>query len=74
LDTQHKYQGVSQVHACLEATNTYEYEQAVARALYDPGSRVSMENPARVQGFAQAELSRTQNDSFAKNILISVEE
>lgn len=54
-------QGASQVHACLEATNTYG--QAVARALYDQGCRVSVVNPARVQGFAQGELSRTKNDS-----------
>jgi transposase len=54
-------QGVSQVHACLEATNTYG--QAVARALYDQGCRVSVVNPARVQGFAQGELRRTKNDS-----------
>jgi transposase len=63
---------MSQAHACLEATNTYG--QAVARALYDPGCRVSVVNPTRVQGSAQGELSRTQNDSLAKNILIGVEE
>lgn len=54
-------QGVGQVHACLEATNTYG--QAIATKLYQQGHQVSVVNPARVQGFAQGELSRTKNDS-----------
>lgn len=54
-------QGIQQVHACLEATNTYG--QAIANDLYEQGHRVSVVNPARVQGFAQSELSRTKTDS-----------
>jgi transposase len=54
-------QGVKQVHACLEATNTYGKE--IACYLHQQGHRVSIVNPARVQGFAQGELSRTKNDS-----------
>ncbi|OUC13533.1 MAG: IS110 family transposase [Alkalinema sp. CACIAM 70d] len=54
-------QQVGQLHACLEATNTYG--QAIATELYQQGHRVSIVNPARVQGFAQGELSRTKNDS-----------
>jgi transposase len=54
-------QGVQQVHACLEATNTYG--QGVARYLYEQGHRVSVVNPLRIQGFAQGELVRTKTDS-----------
>lgn len=54
-------QGVCQVHACLEATNTYG--SAVARYLHQQGHQVSVVNPARVSGFAQSEMSRTKTDS-----------
>jgi len=54
-------QGVSQVHVCLEATNTYG--NAVARYLHQQGHLVSVVNPARVSGFAQSEMSRTKTDS-----------
>jgi transposase len=56
-----KEQRVHQIHACLEATNTYG--QSVALYLYEQGQRVSVVNPARVQGFAQSELRRTKTDS-----------
>lgn len=55
-----KRQGVEQVHACLEATGNYG--EAVATALADAGHSVSLVNPARIQGFAQSEMSRTKND------------
>lgn len=54
-------QGVERVHACLEATNTYG--QALAHFLYEQGQVVSVVNPARVQGFAQSQLSRAKTDS-----------
>lgn len=54
-------QGVKEVHACLEATNTYG--QGIATYLHQQGHQVSVVNPTRVQGFVQGELSRTKNDS-----------
>ncbi len=53
-------QQVQQVHVCLEATNTYG--QALAMYLHQQGHFVSIVNPARIQGFAQSQMSRTKND------------
>lgn len=53
-------QGVTQVHACLEATNIYGH--ALASYLYQQGHQVSIVNPARIKGYAQSQLSRTKND------------
>lgn len=52
--------GVTQVHACLEATNVYG--NAIAMHLYGLGHQVSVVNPAQIKGFAQCQLSRTKND------------
>jgi transposase len=54
-------QGVSQVHGCLEATNTYG--TGVATYLHEQGQRVSVINPLRMSGFAQSELQRSKTDS-----------
>lgn len=56
-----KMQDIQQGQSCLEATNTSG--QAIAIELCEQGHRVSIVNPARVQGFAQGELSRTKTDS-----------
>jgi transposase len=56
-----KEQGVEQVHACLEAANTYG--NSVARYLHGQGHVVSVVHPSRIQGFAESELSRTKMDS-----------
>jgi transposase len=60
-------QGVTQIHACLEATNTCGNE--VARYLYQQGHIVSVVNPSRVKGFAQSELSRTKTDSADAGVI-----
>lgn len=53
-------QGGSQVHGCLEATNTYG--SGVAVYLHQQGHRVSVINPLRMSGFAQSELQRSKTD------------
>lgn len=53
-------QGVTKIHACMEATGTYC--EALATALTDAGHVVSIVNPSRVKGFAQSELARTKTD------------
>jgi transposase len=52
--------GDAQVHACLEATNTYG--DALARFLHEHGHTVSVVNPAQIKAFAGAQLSRTKTD------------
>ena len=37
----------SEIHACLEATNSYGLD--LAMYLYEPGHKVSMVNPARIK-------------------------
>jgi transposase len=51
---------VAQVHACLEATNTYS--EALATYLFDNGQEVSLVNPAATKAYAGAQLSRTKTD------------
>jgi transposase len=54
-------QDSEQVHACMEATNTYGH--ALARYLYHQGHQVSIVNPARIKGYGKSQLSRTKNDA-----------
>ena len=51
---------VDNLHACMEATNTYG--DALAEYLYNEGYAVSVVNPARVKGFSQSQLLRTKTD------------
>jgi transposase len=51
---------VTQVHACLEATNTYS--EALATYLSDNNHQVSVVNPAATKAYAGAQLSRTKTD------------
>jgi transposase len=53
-------QGVTQVHACMEATNTY-WEQ-LAHHLHAAGHVVSVLNPTQLKDFAKSQLTRTQTD------------
>jgi len=53
-------QGVTTVHACLEATGTYG--EALAIYLYQAGHVVSVVNPARIKAFARTELTRNKTD------------
>jgi transposase len=52
--------GVSDVHACMEATSNYG--DMLAHYLYDIGFSLSVVNPARIKSFGQSELSRTKTD------------
>jgi transposase len=52
--------GANNVHACLEATNTYG--DALARFLHERGHTVSVVNPARTKAFGQTQLSRAKTD------------
>jgi transposase len=56
-----KAQDLEQVHACMEATNTYGH--ALAGSLHHQGHQVSIVNPARIKGYGKSQLSRTKNDA-----------
>lgn len=60
-------QGVTYVHACLEATGSYG--DNLATYLHDTGHLVSIVNPARIKGFAQSELIRTKNDKVDAGLI-----
>lgn len=47
-------------HICMEATGAYS--EPLATFLHDEGYDVSVENPARIRRFGQAELSRNKTD------------
>ena len=47
---------VSDLHACMEATNVYWED--LAEHLFQHGYRVSVVNPARTKGFAVSQLKR----------------
>lgn len=53
---------VSQLHACMEATNVYW--EALASFLYGLGFTVSVVNPSRIKGFAQSQLLRSKTDKL----------
>jgi transposase len=48
------------LHACLEATGSYGDD--LAHFLYQAGHRVSLVNPARIKGYAQAKMQRNKTD------------
>lgn len=53
---------VEQVHAVLEATGGYE--EAVAKALFEAGHRVSVVNPLSIHAFAKQRLTRSKTDKL----------
>lgn len=55
------------VHACMEATGRY-YE-LLAEFLYSADHRVSIVNPARIKGYAQAELKRSKTDELDAGLI-----
>lgn len=58
-----KRQGISHVHACLEATGTYG--DRVALDLHQAGHQLSVVNPVRIKGFALSrDLARTKTDTI----------
>src|SRR5918998_4201598 len=60
-------QGVTQLHACMEATNI-SYE-ALATFLHAQGHTVSVVNPARIKGYAQATMQRNKTDKLASAVI-----
>ena len=59
--------GVKELHACMEATNIYW--EALAAWLYAQGYTVSVVNPARIKGYAQARMQRNKTDKLDSAII-----
>lgn len=59
--------GVTELHACLEATGTYW--EAVAEWLVDAGHTVSVVNPAQIKAFGAATLIRTKTDAVDARLI-----
>lgn len=55
------------LHVCMEATNVYW--EPVAYHLADAGYTVSVVNPAQIQAFARACLSRNKNDAVDARLI-----
>ena len=62
-------QGVTQVHACMEATNIYW--EALATWLHAQDHTVSVVNPARIKGYAQATMQRNKTDKLDSAVIAS---
>src|SRR6266498_2425266 len=60
---------VTHVHACMEATNIYW--EALATFLHAQGHTVSVVNPARIKGYAQATMQRNKTDKLDSSIIAS---
>lgn len=58
---------VTRLHACMEATNVYW--QALATFLYATGYTVSVVNPIRIKGFAQATMQRNKTDKLDSAVI-----
>jgi transposase len=61
--------GVTQLHACMEATNIYW--EALASWLHAQGHTVSVVNPARIKGDAQATMQRNKTDKLDSAVIAS---
>lgn len=61
--------GVKELHACMEATNIYW--EALATYLHEAGYRVSVVNPARIKGYAQATMQRNKTDKLDSAVIAS---
>jgi transposase len=59
--------GVTQVHACMEATNVYW--EALATFLHTQGDTVSVVNPARINGYAQRIMLRAKTDKLDRAVI-----
>jgi transposase len=64
-----KAHDVSELHACMEATNIYW--EALATFLHAQGSTVSVVNPARIKGYAQATMQRNKTDKLDSAVIAS---
>lgn len=60
-------QPVDTLHACMEATNVYWED--LAQFLHARGYTVSVVNPARIKGFAQATMQRNKTDKLDSAII-----
>jgi transposase len=69
LQTWLSQHGVMQLHACMEATNIYW--EALATWLYAQGHTVSVVNPARIKGYAQATMQRNKTDKLDSAVIAS---
>ncbi len=69
LQTWLSVHGVTQLHACMEATNIYW--EALATWLYAQGHTVSVVNPARIKGYAQATMQRNKTDKLDSAVIAS---
>lgn len=58
---------VTQLHACMEATNIYW--EGLANWLHFQNHIVSVVNPARIKGFAQATMQRNKTDKLDSAII-----
>jgi len=58
---------VSELHACMEATNIYW--EALATWLQSHTHTVSVVNPARIKGYAQATMQRTKTDKLDSAVI-----
>ena len=59
--------GVKELHACMEATNIYW--EALASCLHAAGHTVSVVNPARIKGYAQATMQRNKTDKLDSAVI-----
>lgn len=60
---------VTTLHACMEATNIYW--EALATWLHAHGYTVSVVNPARIKGYAQAPMQRNKTDKLDSAVIAS---
>lgn len=67
LKTWLEQQGVTELHACLEATGVY-YE-ALAEYLYQQGYTVSVVNPWQIKAFADSKLRRHKTDRLDADLI-----
>ena len=61
--------GVTELHACMEATNVYWEE--LADYLYNAGYQVSVVNPARIKGFGMSQMQRNKTDKVDSKVIVS---
>lgn len=59
--------GVERVHAGLEATGTYG--EALATWLHEAGHQVSVLNPATIQAYGRAHLTRSKTDAIDADLI-----
>lgn len=61
------HQQVQHLHACMEATGGYQ--QALAHYLHEQGYIVSIVNPKRIKGYAQAQMQRSKTDKLDAGVI-----